>query len=175
MSDTLIPKKSAQLEGFSEEGEYGWISRAGEHGKPGGEAHSSVLGKVQHEGDLDSQPRSSKPPPLIQQEAALIDLDRELFTASGADLGMDRNRRGVSPSEPWRVHQPRQEPGEVHRSPPLLMSPLASDILLRLLWTVRSLGLEIDPRRELLRWRQRRLLREEGFLPVSQAFPLPVH
>jgi hypothetical protein len=42
---------SPNREGLSEENEYGWISRAGEHGKPGGKAHSGSLGKVEREDD----------------------------------------------------------------------------------------------------------------------------
>jgi hypothetical protein len=57
MAEKESPK---QEEGLSEEGEYGWISRAGDHGKPGGEAHSSRLGKVQHEGGLDHQSHSGE-------------------------------------------------------------------------------------------------------------------
>lgn len=41
--------QNSKHEGLSDENEYGWISRAGEHGKPGGSAHSDRLGKVQHE------------------------------------------------------------------------------------------------------------------------------
>lgn len=42
------------VEGLSDEHEYGWISRAGEDGKPGGKAHSGSLGKVSHDNEVNS-------------------------------------------------------------------------------------------------------------------------
>lgn len=52
-----VPKElivEDQIEGLSDEHEYGWISRAGEEGKPGGKTHSGSLGKVSHDNEISS-------------------------------------------------------------------------------------------------------------------------